>query len=50
MVRGVRLRDTILINNVNTGSAAPLDVDDALNITMNINTPSLTTIYIMRVF
>jgi hypothetical protein len=50
MVRGVRLRDTILINNVNTGSATPLDVDDALNITMNVNTPSLTTIYIMRVF
>ncbi len=50
MVRGVRLRDTILVNNVNTGSATPLDVDDALNITMNINTPSLTTIYIMRVF
>ena len=41
---------TILVNNVSTGSAIPLNVDTALSIQMNINTPSLTVMYIIRAF
>ncbi len=50
MTRGVRMSSSILVNNVSTSSATPLSVQDALNIAMNVNTPSLTTIYIMRAF
>tara|TARA_X000001036_G_scaffold431812_1_gene466726 strand:- start:10714 stop:12138 length:1425 start_codon:yes stop_codon:yes gene_type:complete len=41
---------TLLVNNVSTGSAIPLNVDTALSIQMNINTPSLTVMYIIRAF
>ena len=41
---------TLLVNNVSTGTAIPLTVDTALSIQMNINTPSLTVMYIIRAF
>jgi len=41
---------SLLVNNVSTGSAAPVSVDRALNITVNPDTPSLTMIYIMRAY
>ena len=41
---------TLLVNNVSTGTAIPLSVDTALSIQMNINTPSLTVMYIIRAF
>ena len=41
---------TLLVNDVSTGSAIPLNVDTALSIQMNINTPSLTVMYIIRAF
>lgn len=49
MTRGVRMPNTILVNNVSTNTAVPVSIPDALNISMNVNTPSLTTIFIMRV-
>ncbi len=41
---------TTLVNNVSTGTVAPVSVDKALNITVNPNTPSQTIIYIIRVY
>lgn len=47
---GLNLPATILVNNVSTGSAAPVSVNTAINIAVNPNTPSLTMIYIMRAY
>lgn len=41
---------TILVNDIGTSSAIPLNVDTALSIQMDINTPSLTIMYIIRAF
>lgn len=41
---------TILVNDIGTSSAIPLNVDTALSIQMDINTPSLTMMYIIRAF
>lgn len=51
MNRGqMRLPGTILINNMTTGTISPVSVDKALSIQVNPNTPSLTTLVIMRAF
>jgi hypothetical protein len=51
MNRGqMRLPGTILINNMTTGTIAPVSVDKALSVQINPNTPSLTTLVIMRAF
>ena len=50
MGTGLRLPDSMQINNISTGSAIPVDVDTALTIQMNPNTPSLTIMYIIRAF
>lgn len=47
---GLGIPQTLLVNNVSTGSAAPVSVDTAINIAVNPNTPSLTMIYIMRAY
>lgn len=41
---------TVLVNNVSTGTTAPVSVDTALTIAINPNTPSLTMMYIIRAF
>ena len=41
---------TILVNNISTGTTAPLSVDTALSVQINNNTPSLTMLYIIRAF
>ena len=46
----MRLPSTILINNMTTGTIAPVSVDKALSVQVNPNTPSLTTLVIMRAF
>lgn len=51
MNRGqMRLPGTILINNMTTGTISPVSVDKALSVQINPNTPSLTTLVIMRAF
>ena len=50
MGTGLRIPDSMQINNISTGSAIPVDVDTALTIQMNPNTPSLTIMYIIRAF
>lgn len=51
MNRGqMRVPGTILINNMTTGTIAPVSVDRALSVQINPNTPSLTTLIIMRVY
>lgn len=51
MNRGqMRVPGTILINNMTTGTVAPVSVDRALSVEVNPNTPSLTTLIIMRVY
>jgi len=51
MNRGsLSIPNTILVNNISTSTTAPLSVDSALSITMDINTPSLTMIYIIRAY
>ena len=51
MNRGsLSLPSTILVNDISTSTTAPLSVDTALSIAMNINTPSLTMIYIIRAY
>ena len=39
---------TTLVNNVSTGTTAPVSVDSAMTVTINPNTPSQTMIYMMR--
>ncbi len=41
---------TLLVNNVSTGTTVPVDIDTALSVNINANTPSQTMIYIMRAF
>ena len=41
---------TLLVNNVSTGTTVPVDIDTALSVNVNANTPSQTMIYIMRAF
>ena len=41
---------TILVNDISTGTTAPLSVDTALSVQINNNTPSLTMLYIIRAF
>lgn len=50
MGTGLRIPDSMQINNIQTSSAVPVDVDTALTIQMNPNTPSLTIMYIIRAF
>lgn len=51
MTRGqMRIPKTQLINNMTTGTIAPVSVDKALSVQINPNTPSLTTLVIMRAF
>lgn len=51
MNRGsLSIPNTILVNNISTNTTTPLNVDTALTITMDINTPSLTMIYIIRAY
>lgn len=46
----MRVPGTILLNNMTTGTIAPVSVDKALSVQINPNTPSLTTLIIMRAF
>lgn len=46
----MRIPGTLLINNMTTGTIAPVSVDKALSVQINPNTPSLTTLIIMRVY
>ena len=46
----MRIPSTVLINNMTTGTIAPVSVDKALSVQINPNTPSLTTLVIMRAF
>lgn len=51
MTRGqLGISTTTLVNDVSTGTVAPVSVDKALNITVNPNTPAQTIIYIIRVY
>ena len=51
MARGsLSVPSTILVNNISTGTTAPLSVDTALSVQINNNTPSLTMLYIIRAF
>ena len=51
MARGsLSVPSTILINDISTGTTAPLSVDTALSVQINNNTPSLTMLYIIRAF
>jgi len=51
MTRGsMSVPSTILVNDVSTGTTAPLSVDTALSVQINNNTPSLTMLYIIRAF
>ena len=51
MARGsLSIPSTILINDIATGTTAPLSVATALSIQINPNTPSLTTMYIIRAY
>lgn len=51
MNRGsLSIPSTILVNNISTNTTNALSVDTALSVTMNINTPSLTMIYIIRAY
>jgi hypothetical protein len=47
---GLGLSSTILYNNVGTGSVTPVNVDRAINISINANTPSQTITYIIKVY
>jgi hypothetical protein len=46
----MNLPSTILINNMTTGNIEPIDVDRALSIQVNPNTPSLVVLYIIRAY
>ena len=46
----MRVPSTVLINNMTTGTIAPVSVDKALSVQVNPNTPSLTTLIIMRAY
>jgi len=51
MERGqMRIPGTLLINNMTTGTIAPVSVDKALSVQINPNTPSLTTLVVIRVY
>tara|TARA_B000000557_G_scaffold42343_1_gene31113 strand:+ start:154 stop:1473 length:1320 start_codon:yes stop_codon:yes gene_type:complete len=51
MTKGqMNLPSTILINNMTTGNLEPLDVDRALSVQVNPNTPSLVVLYIIRAY
>jgi len=51
MSRGsLSIPSTILVNDISTGTTAPLSVDTALSVQINNNTPSLTMLYIIRAF
>ena len=46
----MNLPSTILINNMTTGNIQPINVDRALSVQINPNTPSLVTLYIIRAY
>ena len=46
----MNLPTTILINNMTTGNVEPVDVDRALSVQINPNTPSLVVLYIIRAY
>ena len=51
MARGsLSIPSTILVNDIATGTTAPLSVATALSVQINPNTPSLTTMYIIRAY
>jgi|TARA_B100001250_G_scaffold395398_1_gene400274 hypothetical protein len=51
MARGsLSIPSTILINDIATGTTAPLSVATALSVQINPNTPSLTVMYIIRAY
>ena len=47
---GLGISSTILYNNVGTGSVTPINVDRAINISVNTNTPSQTVLYIIKAY
>ena len=51
MTKGqMNLPTTILINNMTTGNIEPINVNRALSVQVNPNTPSLVTLYIIRAY
>ena len=51
MKRGqLGISSTILFNDVGTGSVVPINVDRAINISVNTNTPSQTIVYIIKAY
>ena len=46
----MNLPSTILINNMTTGNIQPINVDRALSVQINPNTPSLVVLYIIRAY
>lgn len=42
--------DTYTVNELSIGSVSPDNLNDALNITVTTNQPSLTIVYIIRAF
>jgi len=51
MTKGqMNIPTTILINNMTTGNIEPINVNRALSVQVNPNTPSLVTLYIIRAY
>ena len=46
----MNIPSTILINNMTTGNIQPINVDRALSVQINPNTPSLVVLYIIRAY
>ena len=49
-IGGLGISSTILYNDVGTGSVTPINVDRAINISVNTNTPSQTVLYIIKAY
>ncbi len=51
MTKGqMNIPSTLLINNMTTGNIEPINVNRALSVQVNPNTPSLVTLYIIRAY
>ncbi len=51
MTKGqMNIPTTLLINNMTTGNVEPINVNRALSVQVNPNTPSLVTLYIIRAY
>ena len=46
----MNIPNTILINNMTTGNIEPINVNRALSVQINPNTPSLVVLYIIRAY